>query len=102
MVLLLLPRHNCAHGDTEFSGKALAIIEIAHWYENIFLMAIVYLFFASNPIVGIAVTLLTYFLEILIDNSYARFKWLFTIQSAWIVTLIFGMGNIIILNFFFK
>ena len=30
---------------TEFSGKTLAMVEVAHWYENIFLLGFVYLFF---------------------------------------------------------
>jgi len=87
---------------TEFSGKTLAMIEIAHWYENVFLLGIVYLFFASSPVIGVALALAAYFFEILIDNTYARFKWLYTIKSSWIITLVFGMGNIIILYIFFK
>ena len=34
---------------TEFSGPHLALIEIAHWYENILLLALIYLFFSFNP-----------------------------------------------------
>ena len=34
---------------TEFAGPALALIEITHWYENVLLLGIVYLFFAFNP-----------------------------------------------------
>ena len=34
---------------TEFSGPTLALIEIAHWYENVLLLGMVYLFFAFNP-----------------------------------------------------
>ena len=30
---------------TEFSGRTLAMIEIAHWYESVFLLGWVYLFF---------------------------------------------------------
>jgi len=33
---------------TEFSGSSLAMIEVAHWYENIMLLGFVYLFFASS------------------------------------------------------
>ena len=31
---------------TEISGRSLALIELAHWYENVFLLGFVYLFFA--------------------------------------------------------
>lgn len=84
---------------TEFSGRGLAMIEIAHWYENIFLLGFVYLFFAGNPVVGILLTLGIYFLEILIDNTFARAKWQFTLNSSWIITGVLGLANIIALSF---
>ena len=84
---------------TEFSGKKLAMIEIAHWYENVFLLGFVYLFFGSNPILGIIVTILAFFLEIFIDNSNARAKWQYTMASSWVVAIVFGMLNIVVLNF---
>lgn len=79
---------------TEFSGPELAMIEIAHWYENVFLLGIVCLFFASNPIIGIVIALLVYFLEIWIDNTNSRLKWQSALGSAWIVALVLGVGNI--------
>lgn len=84
---------------TEFSGKKLAMIEIAHWYENVLLLGFVYLFFGSNPIIAIIVTLATFFLEIFIDNSNARAKWGFTMVSSWAVAIFFGMVNIVVLYF---
>ncbi len=84
---------------TEFSGKKLAMIEIAHWYENVFLLGFVYLFFGSNPILGIVVTILAFFMEIFIDNSNARAKWQFTMASSWVVAIVLGMLNIVVLNF---
>jgi formate hydrogenlyase subunit 4 len=82
---------------TEFSGKELAYVEIAHWYENVFLLGIVCLFFATNPIVAIVLAALTYFLEIFIDNNNSRLKWQSALGSAWIVALILGVGNIAVL-----
>ena len=77
---------------TEFSGKTLAVLEIGHWYENVFLLGLVFLFFAHaagwSIVLGIVVSLLAYFLEILIDNSFARMKWQFALKSAWIVALV--------------
>ena len=34
---------------TEFSGRTLALIEIAHWYETAVVLGMVALFFASSP-----------------------------------------------------
>ena len=85
---------------TEFSGKSLATIEITHWYENIIVLGMLYLFFSFNPILAICVLALLYFLMIVLDNVCARLKWQFTLASSWAVALVFGVGNIIILDFF--
>jgi ech hydrogenase subunit B len=79
----------------DMGGANLAMTEIAHWYETVFLYAFVYLFFSVNPIVGAAGVLVTYFLEILIDNSVSRVKWEFMLNSAWLVALVMGVGNLI-------
>jgi formate hydrogenlyase subunit 4 len=88
---------------TEFSGRTLAALEISHWYENVFLLGFIFLFFANGTwvlaVVGVAVCLLAYFLEILVDNGYARMKWQFALKSGWIMTIIFGGGNLLLLYF---
>ncbi len=83
---------------TEFSGPALAVIEIAHWYENVMLLGMVYLFFGFNPWLGLVVALLTYLAEIFIDMNYARFKWQLTFGSTWLFTAVAGVSNIIVLG----
>lgn len=88
---------------TEFSGKTMAVIEVAHWYENIFLLGLVYIFIAHatvwSPAVAVIVCLLTYFLEIVIDNNYARMKWQFALNSSWIAAITVGFVNLLILYF---
>ena len=83
---------------TEFSGRTLAMIEIAHWYENVFLLGWVYLFFASSPLLGVAVSLLVFVFVILVDNVFARLKWQTALRSAWLVALVLGFGNILVLS----
>lgn len=83
---------------TEFSGPALALIEITHWYENVLLLGIVYLFFAFNPWLGLVMVAATYVFEILIDMNYARFKWQLTFLSSWLFTAVAGVSNIIVLS----
>ena len=85
---------------TEFSGSALGLIEIAHWYEVAFLMGFIYLFYAVTPIIGILLALAVYFLEIFIDNVFARLRWQYTLSSSWIVAIVLGLGNIIALTIF--
>jgi formate hydrogenlyase subunit 4 len=83
---------------TEFSGRALAMIEVAHWYEYVMLLGWVYLFFASVPVLGAVATLLVYLFLILTDNTFARLKWPLALKSAWAVTLALGFGNIMVLS----
>jgi formate hydrogenlyase subunit 4 len=84
---------------TEFSGPALALIEITHWYENVLLLGMVYLFFAFNPWVALVVSMATFLFEIFIDMNYARFKWQLTFASSWLFTAVAGISNIIVLSF---
>ena len=86
---------------TEFAGPSLALIEIKHWYETVLLLGMVCLFFAFNPLFAIACTLFVYFLEVLIDNSNARVKWELMLESAWFVTVLLGVGNLLMLYFVF-
>lgn len=88
---------------TEFSGKTLAMVEVAHWYENIFLLGFVYLFFVWDapwsPLLGLAVCAAVYVLEIFIDNCCARIKWQNVLASSWIVSLVCGFVNLLVLSF---
>jgi len=80
---------------TEFSGQTLAMIEIAHWYETVFVLGMVYLFFAKSIAIGLIATVMVYFLIIFVDNAFARVKWELALASSWIVAFIFGAGNIV-------
>lgn len=86
---------------TEFSGKTLAIMEVAHWYENIFLLGIVFLFFMNGStlmvVVGLIICALTYFFEVFIDNTFARVKWQLALNYAWAVAFVFGGINLFLL-----
>ena len=84
---------------TEFSGPHLALIEVAHWYENILLLALIYLFFSFNPLAGVGVALLAYFAEIFADNAFARVKWQVMLASTWIFTVLAGVSNLVIVHY---
>jgi ech hydrogenase subunit B len=84
---------------TEFSGRTLALIEIAHWYETAVILGMVALFFAAVPWLAAVVTVLVYFIVILVDNVFARVKWQVALASAWIVALALGIGNILVVFF---
>jgi formate hydrogenlyase subunit 4 len=88
---------------TEFSGKTLAMVEVAHWYENIFLLGFVYLFFTWSAswsvLIGLLACAVVFLFEILVDNCCARIKWQALLKSSWLVTLVAGFINILILMF---
>lgn len=90
--------------STEYSGIDLAVIQITHWYEVIISLTFVYVFFAtSSPIshvFAVIICLSVYFLEIIIDNSFARVKWHHALNSSWIVTGVLSTINLVILSFF--
>lgn len=83
---------------TEFAGPQLALIEIAHWYENVFLLGLIYLFFSFNPWIGVAAVVVGYFAEVLVDNSYARLTWQAMVRSTWTATLLLGVVNLVALH----
>lgn len=86
---------------TEFSGPSLGWIEITHWYETVFLLGFVYLFFAFNPLLGIAAVIVVYLLEIFIDNTNARVKWQLALKSSWLIAAVAGVVNLAALYLFY-
>lgn len=86
---------------TEFSGRTYALMEIAHWYENIMLLGMIGLFFAngewSGVLIGAVVAVLAYILEIWIDNGFARMRWQNAIKVGWGASIILGLVNIAVL-----
>ncbi len=84
---------------TEYSGPSLGLIEITHWYETVFLLGFVYLFFGFNPLIGVAAVIVIYLLEILIDNTNARVKWQFMVKSSWLIAAVVSVVNLAALYF---
>ncbi len=88
---------------TEMSGSTLGLVEVLHWCENVLFLGWIGLFFVwGGPvtlIVGVVAALAAYFLEILIDNNFARVKWQFMLKSAWAVAFVAGGINLAVLAF---
>lgn len=89
---------------TEMSGSNLAVVEVLHWYENVLFMGYVGMFFVwAGPlslIVAVAVALLVYFLEIIIDNTFARVKWQAMLSWSWVVTLLCVLVSLVLMFVF--
>ena len=84
---------------TEFTGSNLGKIEIAHWYENVFLLGFIFLFFSFSIPAAVAAIIIVYLLEILVDNTFSRVTWQFTLRSAWIVAGMLGLVNLAVLYY---
>ncbi len=87
---------------TELSGKMLALVELSHWYENVFLLGVVALFVINSSwfsiVIAVLVCIITYFIEVLTDNVFPRVKWQTMLKSAWIVTIVAGVINLMIIS----
>ena len=84
---------------TEFSGPSLGLIEVTHWYETVFLLGFVYLFFGFNPVLAVIAVILVYLLEILIDNTNARVRWQLAVKSSWLIAAFVSVVNLSALYF---
>lgn len=92
------PHQELVRGLTsDLSGRLLAYVELAHWYESALLATFVLLFFNWSVPLGLLAFLVAYALEVLVDNSTSRAKWQLVLRSTWTVTLLFSGGNVLAL-----
>ncbi|MGX8700410.1 respiratory chain complex I subunit 1 family protein [Caproiciproducens sp.] len=87
---------------TELSGNVLGLVELASWYEDVLMLGFVGLFIInlqgwSIP-AAVVVCLLSFVLETFIDNLFPRVKWDKMLGSTWLVTLVAGGINLLILT----
>jgi ech hydrogenase subunit B len=78
---------------TEYSGPYLALIEISHWYETVFLLGLCALFWHTNYLWMAVLIVATYFGEVLVDNICARLTWRWMLPHAWTGGLIMSFAN---------
>ncbi len=79
---------------SDMSGRLIAYVEVAHWYETVLLGLFFLLFFNWSVPVGILAAALVYGSETLVDNSTSRAKWQLLLRSSWGVTLVLAGGNV--------
>jgi ech hydrogenase subunit B len=87
---------------TDFAGRPLAVVEVAHWYETTLLFAILVMFGAARPLVAAIIVVAVFFVILVIDNATARVKWQAALKWSWIVTIGLGILNIILLPYIMK
>ena len=68
-------------------------IEIAHWFETVFLLGLCALFWHTNFLWMAVLVVATYFGEVLVDNVCARLTWRWMLPHAWTDGLIMSFAN---------
>ena len=82
------------HLQTKTLGPRAAqlLIELNELRRSTFTLADV------GSITGLSAAAVSFFLLLVVDNVCARVKWPLALRSAWLVTLVLGFGNILILS----
>jgi ech hydrogenase subunit B len=85
---------------TEFSGPYLAIVEVAHWYEQMLILAILGLFWVSGSFfwISIPLALFGWFVVLVIDNVTSRLTWSRMVSFAWGIGVLLIALNIVFIN----
>ncbi len=90
---------------TELTGECLALVEITHWFDTIFALGLIYIFCVFDApyskVTALIICLLVYFLEIFIDNTFARVKWKVAFKTSWLITALAGGINLFVVKYFF-
>ena len=79
----------------DLSGRQLAWVHLAHWYESALLALFVVLLVNWSVPLALGAFLVAYALEVVIDNSTSRAKWDLVLRSSWVVTLLLVGGNVV-------
>ncbi len=79
---------------TEYSGPYLAMIELASWYELVFLLALVTLFWATDWVGGLVLAAIFFFTVIVIDNITPRVTYSWMVKFVWKVGLGLAVVNV--------
>jgi len=82
---------------TEYSGPGLAGIEIGHFYEYVFLLGLMFLFWKVNIIIGLLIALIAFLFVIIMDNITARVYWQWMLKVSWTILLIISVVNVLYL-----
>ncbi len=80
---------------TDYSGPFLALTEIGHWYEVTLLLGLCSLFWTTGWVGAVVLVVMTYCLEVLIDNVSARLNWRWMLGYVWAMGLTLSVVNLV-------
>jgi ech hydrogenase subunit B len=79
----------------ELSGRYLAIAELAHWFETMFILGLIVIFFGPWWYWGILAAAVLYILEILLDNVTPRLTYSWMLKATWITGITVCVVNLL-------
>jgi ech hydrogenase subunit B len=82
---------------TEYSGPGLGVIEVGHFYEYVFLLGLMFMFWSSNIIIGLILAVIAFLFIIIMDNITARVYWQWMLKMSWSILLIISIVNVLAL-----
>jgi len=82
---------------TEYSGPGLAGIEIGHFYEYVFLLGLMFVFWKVNILMGLILAVIAFLFVLVMDNITARVYWQWMVKTSWTVLLIISVVNVLYL-----
>lgn len=80
---------------TDYSGPFLALIEVAHWFDIVLVLGFCSLFWTTSWIGILCLITITYFMEVLIDNTTARMNWRWMLSYVWAMGLTLSSVNLV-------
>jgi len=80
---------------TEFTGPQLAMLEIAHWLDVVLILGLCSLFWATSWLGMFILLVVTYFIEMLVDNITSRLTWQWMLQRVLAPTLVLCIINLL-------
>ncbi|MDL2268289.1 NADH-quinone oxidoreductase subunit H, partial [Desulfovibrio sp. OttesenSCG-928-G15] len=80
---------------TEYTGPQLAMLEVAHWLDVVLILCLCSLFWATSWLGVIILLVVTYFLEMLVDNISSRMTWQWMLKRVLGPTVVLCVINIL-------
>jgi ech hydrogenase subunit B len=84
---------------TEFSGPSLGLVELTHWYEYVFLLGLMFMFWKQNIAIGLVISIFTFLFVIIVDNITARLTWQWLFKTTWTIVIGLSIINILVIYF---
>lgn len=84
---------------TEYSGPGMGLIELTHWYEYVFLLGLMFMFWKQNIIIGLIISIFAFLFVIVVDNITARLTWQWLFKITWTIVIGLSIINLLIVYF---